>query len=112
MMKKYRVIDGFDYQNKPCKLIEYIQTEERYSTENDLEANSLCTLLNEKENEISEQASQLDFLIDENKHMKEVLKQNRELKQQIKKLENTIYTYKDIIETIEEKSGDKKNESF
>lgn len=50
----YRVIDGFDYKNEPCKLIEYIETEERYSTENDLEANSLCTLLNEQDERIRE----------------------------------------------------------
>lgn len=51
MIKKYKVIDGFDYKNEPCKLIENIETEERYSTENDLEANSLCELLN-KQNEL------------------------------------------------------------
>ena len=54
MSEKYRVIDGFDYKNEPCKLIEYIETEERYSTENELEANSLCKLLNEQEETINE----------------------------------------------------------
>lgn len=54
MDEKYRVIDGFDYKNKPCKLIEDIETEERYSTENDLEANSLCKLLNEQEEKIQQ----------------------------------------------------------
>ena len=54
MSKKYRVIDCFDYKNEQCKLIEYIETEERYSTENDLEANSLCKLLNEQDAEIEQ----------------------------------------------------------
>lgn len=54
MSEKYRVIDGFDYKNEPCKLIEYIETEERYSTENELEANSLCKLLNEQEETIQD----------------------------------------------------------
>ena len=54
MSEKYRVIDGFDYKNEPCKLIEYIGTEERYSTENDLEANSLCKLLNEQDERIKD----------------------------------------------------------
>ena len=54
MTEKYKVIDGFDYKNEPCKLIESIETEERYSTENELEANSLCKLLNEQEERIKE----------------------------------------------------------
>ena len=54
MTEKYRVINGFDCKNEPCKLIEYIETKEQYSTENNLEANSLCKLLNEKEERIQE----------------------------------------------------------
>lgn len=63
MTEKYRVIDGFDYKNEPCKLIEYIETEERYSTENDLEANSLCKLLNEQEETILKQKRKIKELI-------------------------------------------------
>lgn len=44
--KVFRVIDGFDCDNKPCKLIENMITTEQYNTKNDLEANSLCELLN------------------------------------------------------------------
>lgn len=49
MTEKYRVIDGFDFDNNPCKLIEDTKTTEQYNTENELEANSLCKLLNEQE---------------------------------------------------------------
>lgn len=60
MTEKYRVINGFDYKNEPCKLIEYTETKEKYSTENNLEANSLCKLLNKKEERIQELEQALD----------------------------------------------------
>ena len=44
--KIFRVIDGFNCENKPCKLIENTITAEQYNTENELEVNSLCALLN------------------------------------------------------------------
>ena len=59
MTEKYKVIDGFDYKNKPYKLIENIETEERYSTENDLEVNSLCKLLNKQNETIKKQNQEI-----------------------------------------------------
>lgn len=44
--KAFRVIDGFDCENNSCKLIENTITNERFNTENTLEANSLCEELN------------------------------------------------------------------
>lgn len=59
MTEEYKVIDDFDYKNEPCKLIENIETEERYSTENDLEANSLCELLNKQNETIKKQNQEI-----------------------------------------------------
>ena len=41
----------------------------------------IIDLLNEQHETITEQASQIDFLKDENKHMRNVLNENEELKQ-------------------------------
>jgi hypothetical protein len=43
-------------------------------------------LLNEQEEIIIEQSIQLDFLKNENQHMKDVLDENKQLKERIKKL--------------------------
>jgi hypothetical protein len=43
-------------------------------------------LLNEQEEIIIEQSIQLDYLKDENKHMKDVLNENKQLIEQIKEL--------------------------
>lgn len=59
MTEKYRVIDGFDFANNPCKLIEDTKTTEQYNTENELEANSLCKLLNEQEERIKQLETEL-----------------------------------------------------
>ena len=46
-----------------------------------LTTNKVCDLINEQQETITEQASQIDFLKDENKHMRNVLNENKQLKQ-------------------------------
>ena len=48
--------------------------------------NEVCDLLNSKEETIIEQSIQLDYLQDENQHMKDVLNENKQLTEQIKEL--------------------------
>jgi translation initiation factor 1 (eIF-1/SUI1) len=47
-------------------------------------------LLNEQEEIIIEQSIQLDFLKNENKHMKDVLNENKQLKERIKELKKNL----------------------
>lgn len=46
--------------------------------------------IKQQEELISEQAIQLDYLKDENQHMKDVLGENSQLKERIKELENKL----------------------
>lgn len=45
--QQFEVIDGYDTENNPIKMIRDNETTEEYSMENELEANSLCLKLND-----------------------------------------------------------------
>ena len=75
------LIGGFDCENKPCKLIENTITTEQYNTKNELEANSLCELVNEKEERIKKLSEENEQLKEENEKLKEIF---------MKQLENAL----------------------
>ena len=44
---QFEVVDGYDNENNPIKMIRDKETTEEYSMENELEANSVCSKLND-----------------------------------------------------------------
>ena len=58
--------------------------------------------LNEQHEKITEQASQIDFLKDENTHMKSVLEENKDLRKLLK-IKNT--NAKDLLDVLNEQEN-------
>ena len=73
MTEKRFTTDGIDIIDNR-QLIEYVVLEKQGRE-------LVVDLLNEQSDKITEQAIQIDFLKDENKHMRQVLEENRQLKQ-------------------------------
>lgn len=81
--KLYHVRAGYYYEYTGiCK-----------SKEENLTTNEVCDLLNKQSDKITEQAIQIDFLKDENKHMKQVLEENKQLKKEQNKVQKVLTDY-------------------
>ena len=68
----------------------------------DMSANEIADLLNEQHETITEQQIQLDFLQSENKHMREILEENKQLKKDKQQLYRTESRLRVRIKQLEE----------
>ena len=103
----FGVVDNYS-ADKVC-VINGIRTE--------IEAKWLCkdmnTLNDENEQlkqQLSEQGTQIDFLKDENKHMRKVLEENKELKQNLKQIQDSLWTT-EYIKKLEKENNQLKQEN-
>lgn len=85
LYEDFYIEDIESYYNQKLQRCYKIGNEEDIKYEN---VELLVNLLNEQSDKITEQGIQIDFLKDENKHMRQVLKENRQLKQQLEKYNN------------------------
>lgn len=81
----YYIIDSHKISEKDFD--EKVEYDGYNAFEDSLTGEEIVKLLNENEqlkSELATQGTQLDFIKDENKHMKTVLNENKQLKQQLK----------------------------
>lgn len=69
-----------------------------YDSNEILRNDEVVDLLNEQSDKITEQAIQIDFLKDENKHMRQVLEENEQLKREKEKIKSKAEKFVELYE--------------
>ena len=88
--KRFIVTDGYDKNNKPIKTITNTETTEIWSMNNELEANSVCELLNKQYEEITRLKKQI-----ESEHQ---MLQNAILLERTRMGKNSLIQYQEAIQ--------------
>ena len=97
--ERFKVIDGYDTENNPIKMIEDTLTTEIMSLENELEANGLCKRMNELEHRIRELLHKHGLLLEENyNEVTSLEEENDKLKHRIRELEHECNYLQDMLD--------------